>query len=133
MARALSVDTSFLIDLERERRTGGGGPAHRFLQADPGAELGLSVVALGELVEGYEDGDHPVLRAIRQSHRVLDVDEATSLTYGRITRTLRARGTLIGATDLWIAAASVRHGLPLVTADVEHFRRVEGLEVVSYR
>ena len=52
MAGFLTLDTSFLVDLERERRSGGAGPAHRFLQADPDAELGLSAAALGELVEG---------------------------------------------------------------------------------
>ena len=132
MARTLSLDTSFLVDLERERRAGSGA-AHRFLQADPGAELCLSAAALGELAEGYGDPDHPVLTALRQGHRILDVDEETALAYGTITRSLRLRGALIGANDLWIAATSLRHGLPLVTADVERFRRIEGLEMVSYR
>lgn len=40
---------------------------------------------------------------------------------------------LIGTNDLWIAAASLRHGPGLVTADSEAFSRVEGLEVVPYR
>ncbi|MHB1194450.1 MAG: type II toxin-antitoxin system VapC family toxin [Longimicrobiales bacterium] len=133
MARFLTLDTSFLVDLERERRSGGAGPAHRFLQADPDAELGLSAVALGELVEGYGDADHPVLVAIRRTHRLLDVDEDVALGYARITRALRAKGALIGANDLWIAATSLRHDAALVTADVAHFRRVDGLRVVSYR
>ena len=128
----MSLDTSFLVDLERERRSG-DGPAHRFLRADPEAELSLSTVAVGEMAEGFEDEDHPVLATIRRSHRVLDVDEEVALTYGRITRALHDRGELIGTNDLWIAATSLRHGLPLVTADVEHFRRIEGLQVVSYR
>ena len=132
MARALSLDTTFLIDLERERRVGPGA-AHRFLLADPEAELSLSAVALGEFAEGFGDVEHPVLVAIRRSHRILDVDEEVGLAYGKITRALRAQGTLLGSNDLWIAATSVRHGIPLVTADVEHFRRVDGLEVVSYR
>jgi len=132
VARALSLDTSFLIDLERERGVG-DGPAHRFLRADPDAELSLSVVALGELAEGFGDEDHPVFEAIRGSHRILDVDVDVAIAYGKITHGLRERGLLIGANDLWIAATSLRHGFALVTADVEHFRRVEGLEVVSYR
>lgn len=133
MARFLTLDTSFLVDLERERRSGGNGPAHRFLSTDPGVELGLSVVALGELAEGYDDPGDAVLDAIRRSHRMLAVDEETALTYGRITRALRARGALIGANDLWIAATSLRHDAALVTSDVEQFTRVEGLRVVSYR
>ncbi len=132
MAGFVTLDTSFLVDLERERRSG-AGPAHRFLQGDPDAELGLSMVALGELIEGYGSADHPVLEAIRRTHRLLDVDEEVAAVYGRIARTLRSKGALIGANDLWIAATSIRHDAPLVTADVEHFRRVRGLRVVSYR
>lgn len=120
------------MDLERERRAGTGA-AHRFLQADPGAELCLSAAALGELAEGFGDPDDPVFAALRGGHRILEVDEETALAYGKITRSLRARGRLVGANDLWIAATSLRYGLPLVTADVEHFLRIEGLEVVSYR
>ena len=132
MARVLTLDTSFLIDLERERPSG-DGPAHRFLRGEPGSELGLSAVALGELAEGYGDSEHPVLSALRHGLRILAVDEGVALTYGALTRKLRARGTLIGTNDLWIAATSLHHGLPLVTADVDHFRRVDGLQVVSYR
>jgi tRNA(fMet)-specific endonuclease VapC len=53
--------------------------------------------------------------------------------YGRITRALRAAGKLIGTNDLWIAAASIRHEVPLVTANVAEFRRVEGIQIQPYR
>jgi len=132
VGRTLSVDTSFLIDLERERRSG-DGPAHRFLISEPLAELALAAVALGELTEGFADPDHPVLIAVRHSHRILPVDEGVARAYGHVTRTLRASGRLIGSNDLWIAATSLHFGLPLLTADVEHFRRIDGLELVSYR
>ena len=134
MAGAVAFDTSFLIDLQRERtRSRGEGPAHRFLAADPALGLHLATPALGEFAEGFDDPDHPVLRAVRELHVILPIDEATALTYGRITRELRRSGTLIGANDLWIAAASLRHGLPLVTADTAGFGRVPGLEVRAYR
>jgi len=69
VARTLSLDTSFLVDLERKRRSGSGA-AHRFLQADPGAQLCLSAAALGELAEGYGDPDHPVLTAFRRGQAI---------------------------------------------------------------
>ena len=50
-----------------------------------------------------------------------------------LTRGLRRQGRLIGANDLWIAAASVQHGLPLVTANPAEFGRVDGLQVMAYR
>jgi predicted nucleic acid-binding protein len=60
-------------------------------------------------------------------------DEETAPAYGRITRSLRAAGTLIGANDLWIAATSIRHEVPLVTVNVAEFRRVEGIQILPYR
>jgi tRNA(fMet)-specific endonuclease VapC len=133
LARVLSVDTSFLIDLERERRSGAGGPAHRFLLAEPDVQLALPTVALGELTEGFADPSHPWLAAVRRGHRLLPVDEKVAHAYGTITRQLRANGRLLGAHDLWIGATTLRFELPLLTADTDHFRRIQGLQLVSYR
>lgn len=134
MAGRVALDTTFLIDLQRERTRGDtDGPAHRFLAADPDVELLLSTTALGEFAEGFDSGDDPVLRIVRELHVLLPIDEETALVYGRLTRALRQQGLLIGTNDLWIAAASVRHQLGLVTANVSEFRRVDGLEVLAYR
>ena len=134
MAGRVALDTTFLIDLQRERTRGGTeGVAHRFLRADLELELHLSTVVLGEFAEGFDDENHPVLRVVRELHVLLPVDEETALTYGRLTRALRRQGRLIGTNDLWIAAASLRHGLPLVTANPADFSRVDGLDVVTYR
>lgn len=83
MALRLSLDTTFLIDLQGER-----------------------------------------------SRR--EPDEETALIYAGVVRDLRSQDRLIGTNDLWIGASSLRFRLPVVTADVEHFRRVEGLEVIGY-
>ena len=133
MAGRLSVDTTFLIDLQRERSSGVEGPAHALLAEDPEVELFLPSVALGEFAEGFEDADHPVLRLVRDLHVLLPIDEETALAYGRLTRHLRGRGELLGANDLWIAASTLRHELRLVTADAASFRRVPGLELEAYR
>jgi len=134
VARRVAFDTTFLIDLQRERSRGDTqGPAHRFLAAEPDAELHLSATALGEFAEGFERGDDPLLTVVRELHVLLPTDERTALIYGRIARTLRNTGRLLGANDLWIAAASLRHDLPLVTANAGEFGRVEALEVIPYR
>lgn len=134
MAGRIALDTSFLIDLQRERARGPDqGAAHAYLRGAPSLELMLPATVLGEFAEGFDRSDHPVLRAIRELHTVLDVDERSALLYGQITRRLRERGQLLGANDLWIAATCVSHDVPLVTADVAHFRRVPDLEVIGYR
>ena len=134
MADRVAFDTTFLIDLQRERRRNDvRGPAHRFLAASPDRELCLSATALGEFAEGFSDPEDPLLHTIRAQHHLLLVDAPTALAYGRIVRALRQEGRLIGTNDLWIAAASLRYGLPLVTANEAQFRRVTGLDVVTYR
>jgi tRNA(fMet)-specific endonuclease VapC len=134
LANRVAFDTTFLIDFQRERIRGSlQGPAHRFLAAQPDIELHLSMVALGEFAGGVATADDPLLRLVRELHVLLPVDEQTALVYGRITRSLRETGRLIGANDLWIAAASLHHDLPLVTASPGEVGRVPGLEVIPYR
>jgi tRNA(fMet)-specific endonuclease VapC len=134
MAFRLSVDTTFLIDLQRERIAGDNeGAAHRFLRRSPDAELFLSTIALGEFAEGFEDVEHPVVAAMRDGHTLVPVDDQTAYVYARMVRQLRRRGELIGTNDLWIGCSSLRLGIPLVTANVEHFRRIDGLGIVQYR
>jgi tRNA(fMet)-specific endonuclease VapC len=42
---------------------------------------------------------------------------------------LEARGEMIGAHDLWIAATALTHGLQLATKNAREFERVPGLSV----
>ena len=90
-------------------------------------------MALGEVAEGFDDPQHPFLALLRRELVLLLVDDEVSLLYGALARRLRGEGRLIGSNDLWIGATSLRHQLPLVTADPSHLGRVEGLEVVEYR
>jgi tRNA(fMet)-specific endonuclease VapC len=134
MARRLSVDTTFLIDLQRERSAGNDdGAAHRFLKRSPDAELLLSTIALGEFAEGFDRAEHPVVAAVREGHTLVPVDDETALVYARVVRELRRRGELVGTNDLWIGCTSLRMGIPIVTANVEHFRRIDGLGIAQYR
>jgi predicted nucleic acid-binding protein len=133
MAPRVSVDTSFLIDLERERIRGGKGGAHEWLDEHDSSELFLSVVALAEFAEGFADPNDPHLAAVRQCHHVLPIDADIALEYARQARRLRRLGRLIGSNDLWIAVTALCHETPIVTANASQFRRVQGLEVLEYR
>lgn len=132
MAEILSVDTCFLIDLEREQRKRIAGPAHSFLKEHPDAEFRLSAVAFGEFAAGFNRPDHPRLELIRAGYEFMPADEETALSYAKLYRDLRERSCLIGANDLWIAAHALRHDLPLVTRNLAEFERVPGLRVMTY-
>ena len=92
----------------------------------------LCTVALGEFAEGTQSAEDPVLQAVAGAFELASVDRLTALEYGRLVRSLRSEGRLIGTNDLWIAACALRHDLPLVSANLKHFSRVPGLKLLSY-
>lgn len=50
------------------------------------------------------------------------------LVCAETTRELRRRGELIGTNDpWWIGCAALRVGLPVLTANVADFQRIDGL------
>jgi tRNA(fMet)-specific endonuclease VapC len=67
MVERLSFDTTFLIDLQKEKRGGAGGRAHEFLREHSGAAGSISAIALGEFIEGFPDPADPRLRRLIES------------------------------------------------------------------
>lgn len=127
----LSFDTTFLIELQREKARSGDGPAHEFLRLNRSSPVRISATVLGEFAEGFKAGDRR-LDDLRRSFSILPIDTEVALRYGILCRTLRAKGELIGTNDLWIAATSLRYDLPLVTGNSSHFRRIAGLRMIAY-
>lgn len=132
MAGRLSFDTTFLIDFQRERAGGAGGPAYRFAEENADAEFLLSAVALGEFAAGFADESSPVLTEVRRRFCLVVIDEAVALHYRKVYRALHATGRPIGANDLWIAAAALATDTPLVSRNAQEFARVPDLRAVGY-
>jgi len=129
---ALILETSFLIDLEREHSRGRVGPAVAFLEAHEPARLYLTFTVAGELAAGVSLSDRANWEAFLGPFYILPSTPEVSWEYGRAYRYLRDNGRLIGANDLWIAATAVANGMPLVTANRKHFAQVPGLDVMGY-
>ena len=128
----LSIDTTFLIDLQRERRSGKNGPAIELLNSRRDDLLMVSSVAWGEFLEGFASMEDARISALEEGVTVLAQTATTSKIYAGIARRLRGEGRLIGANDLWIGASSIEHSLPLVTRNAEHFKRLPNLQLIEY-
>lgn len=133
MANRLSLDTSFLIDLSREVRKSTFGSACQFLERTQNESFFVPVVVVGEFLAGYTSGERQSALQFLAPFTILDLTAEVGWTYSRTYRYLQGNGQLIGSNDLWIAATALTYGMPLVTGNTAHFRRVPGLEVVSYR
>lgn len=69
--------------------------------------------------------------ALTSSASIIAAAPDVSWEYAKAFRHLQKNGQLIGANDLWIAAAAVAYGMPLVTANHKEFIRVPGLASAS--
>ncbi|MGE3343409.1 MAG: type II toxin-antitoxin system VapC family toxin [Vicinamibacterales bacterium] len=132
MGRALMLETTFLIDLDREERRGTTGPAIGFLERESDARLYVSSIVAGEMASGPTSRDREKWEAFLAPLFVLAPTPDICWQYGRIYRHLRDSCQLIGSNDLWIAATAVVHNMPLVTRNRSHFARVPDLAIESY-
>jgi tRNA(fMet)-specific endonuclease VapC len=125
------LDTHFLIGLWRQPVK---GPEARFLAGHADAAYGLPWIVKGEFLAGAVVAGHDLERvaAFAADYPVLLPDEATLLRYAQVFASLRKRKLAVGPNDLWIAAAAIEAGVPLVTRNARELSRVEGLRVVDY-
>jgi len=132
VGKALILETTFLVDLEREASRGEIGPAHRFLESHRDSELCVVLTTAGELACGPSMDQRVPWENLVGRFRVLIPDLESSWAYGQRYRYLKDNGLLIGGNDLWIAAVAIVHDLPLVTRNAKRFKRVPGLRIVRY-
>jgi len=132
MGRSLVIETTFLVDLEREHTRGKAGGAIQFLEDHPDARLYLPFVVAGEIAAGKSMRDRKRWETFLGPFFVLPSTPDVCWHYGRAFRHLRDNGTLIGSNDLWIAATALANDMPVVTRNVADFKRVPSLEVLKY-
>lgn len=132
MGQALILETSFLVDFERENNRGTAGPAVGFLESHEDARLYVTFTVAGELAAGTSLAERARWEEFLAPFHVLAFNADVSWEYGRTYRYLQENGLLIGGNDLWIAAAGLAYHMPVVTRNVQHYRRVPGLRVEEY-
>jgi tRNA(fMet)-specific endonuclease VapC len=126
------LETTFLVDLEREEARGRRGAAQGFLEGHAAERLFITLFTAGELAAGVPLDARPRWAQGTTRFEVLPVTADVCWEYGQAYRFLKNNGLLIGANDLWTAATAVAFGKPVVTRNVAEFRRVPGVEVLGY-
>lgn len=110
-----------------------------FLDGDPEAIVmvreshivAIPVIVVGEFAFGIAQSRHRdvyqrSLQRMLDRCIVLDVGIETARHYAAIRLELKKAGTPIPANDVWIAALSRQHAMPVMTRDT-HFESVAGL------
>ena len=109
----------------------------RRVNRTPVSDVCISVISKAELLYGIEisprrQQDEAALNAFLQYVEVLAFSEEATADYAQIRAHLKARGTIIGATDLFIAAHARSSGLTLVTNNTREFGRIPNLRLANW-
>ncbi len=124
------VDTDVCVDALR----GEQGAIDELAALEREGPLGVTTITAHELWQGaYRSRDpegaaHAVHRFL-SAFDLLDYDPDAAQVGGRLAADLGLAGTPIGDLDTMIAAIALSRGGTIVTRNVRHFRRVEGLPV----
>jgi tRNA(fMet)-specific endonuclease VapC len=131
------LDTSAVVDIDR------GGVDEKVETLDDEGRHAISIVTLTELRLGvnkqYEPGTAKHQEAMDALDRlcarfeVLPVERAIAVTAADIIASLQARGEpLDDLHDIYIAATARTEQLPVLTANVDHFERIDDVQVIDW-
>jgi tRNA(fMet)-specific endonuclease VapC len=127
------LDTNILIYIRQNRFA---DLTARFRGLKP-HEAAISVITYGELLHGVA-GSREKVRARQILDELcalippLTLPTEAAFAYGEVRARLAARGEMIGANDIWIAAHAVVAGLILVTNNTRKFQRVRHLTLENW-
>ena len=127
MSRPALLDSSYLIDLERETAAGKVGPARKFLSSLRGRPLVISIVSVEELLEGAID-EAAALAALQRF-----TIQGLHLTQARRCALLQRRTSQrLGENDAWLVATAESLDADIVGADRTVFERL-GARYLRFR
>jgi tRNA(fMet)-specific endonuclease VapC len=134
MSAAFLLDTNVCIDLIRgQSPTPGSVGAHVSLDATVVSVVTVAELEVGVVKAASTSSPRQLLDGFLEQVVVVDFDMAAARHYGQIRAHLERKGKTIGPLDLLIAAHARSRGARLVTANLDEFRRVPGLECVGWK
>jgi len=131
------LDSSVVVDIDR------GGVDRRVARLDDEGRHAISVVTVTELRLGvdkrYESGTSAHEEAVEDLDRLLARFEVIGVTRpvataaAEMIATLRETGAMLNDLhDVYIAATGRTEQLPVLTANVDHFERIDDVRVVDW-
>ena len=98
--------------------------------------INLSIITYYEILNGllYKDARKQLSRfeEFVELNKVIPLTLRMAKTAAVIQADLRKKGTEIGHTDTLIAGISMTSELQLITNNINHFKRIKGLEIANW-
>ena len=97
----------------------------------------ISVISYGELIHGakkskYVEKNLANVKRLIEIFPVINITPAVMDTFGELKANLEKSGNIIDDMNLLIGSTALVHNLTLVTNNINHFSRIEGLELENW-
>lgn len=122
------VDTSILIDYFRKQNKEKTILYQLFSENE---DLAISVITKYELMLGSNPQQDLFWVALLQKLNVISLDESIIDETVRIKKELKVKNQEIGLADILIAATAKFHQFKLATLNINHFKRVNQLQILE--
>ena len=123
----LLIDTSIIIEYLRKKDK----KKSQFYKIVGNYNLFSSAVTLFELFAGAKDEQKlNDIDYVLEYIEIIPFTRETAKLAGEIYLNLRNHNKIIETKDLFIAATALSQDFPLMTLNIKHFERIEGLEIV---
>lgn len=126
------LDSNIIIEFLRGRLPRG----LELLRNTDSRLIGIPDIVVAELYVGVYKSAHPEknLHAVEQllcNYETVPFDSRCSSVYAKVRTDLERAGNKIGPNDLIIAATALAHDAILVTNNVDEFKRIPSLRIMS--
>ena len=128
----MNVDRLVAADFLLDRwRNGDASAASAYARAHLEESLAIPWIVKGEFfrVAALAARDSGELLDFLARYPTLWPDDETVIGFGRLDAVLRRQSLFLDTKDLWLAAATLQLGVPLVTRDTEGVGRVPGIRI----
>lgn len=128
------LDSDIIIDTLKDKSPGRG-----IFELVAPQRLATSVITYGEIMYGVRKGENAQKRKVEFSSflqdfaiEVLPIDSAVIETYLNIRLKLEEKGKPLADFDILIGATALSRGDTLVTKNLKHFQRIDGLRLFDF-
>ena len=132
------LDTSFLIDVIK------GNEKVKELEREldeNNEDINIASPSIMELIKGIKlkenlpyikETEKEKIKDILSNFNILELDKNSAILAGEIEAELINNGLMIDIEDIMIGAISINNDEVLLTRNVKHFEKINGLKIESY-
>lgn len=128
MEARVVVDTDIIIDYLKKRHPG----AELLKKAYLKYSIHITSITVYELLYGVQkSGKANLINRLLKYVTVVPFDDAAAKKAAAIHYALRNKGMDIGVKDSFIAGICDAHNMPLLTRNIDHFKRVPNIKLLA--